>query len=178
MDAPTLVDPAPAGTTPAPTHGDAKLVPDRHAITELVCRSCMALDEKDFAGYLALCGAGYHYAITAYSPEIRKRMTWLEHDRAGLQQLFNNLPKHNSDQSPLSRHVTVYTITPDARGQRATVVSALQVFRTTLDGGTTELFAVGKLHDTVDCSGTEPRLIDRDVRLETRMLGFGYHTPL
>lgn len=156
-------------------HGPA---PDRHAIAELVCRTCMALDEKDFAGYLALCGAAFHYAITAYSPEIRKRMTWLEHDRVGLKQLFDNLPRHNSDQSPLSRHVTVYTVTPEAGGQRATVVSALQVFRTTLDGGTTELFAVGKLHDTVDCSGAEPRLVERDVRLETRMLGFGYHIPL
>ncbi|WP_309638091.1 aromatic-ring-hydroxylating dioxygenase subunit beta [Methylibium sp.] len=150
----------------------------RNAISELICRSCMALDAKDFNAYLALCDANYHYAITAYSPEIRKDMTWLEHDKAGMQLLFGNLPKHNSDQSPLSRHVTVYTITPVDDAKEARVVSALQVFRTSLDGGATELFAVGTLHDTVSLADGEPKLLDRNVKLQTRMLGFGYHIPL
>ncbi|WP_309624399.1 aromatic-ring-hydroxylating dioxygenase subunit beta [Methylibium sp.] len=150
----------------------------RNAISELICRSCMALDAKDFNAYLALCDANYHYAITAYSPEIRKDMTWLEHDKAGMQLLFGNLPKHNSDQSPLSRHVTVYTITPVDDAKEARVVSALQVFRTSLDGGATELFAVGKLLDTVSLADGEPKLLDRNVKLQTRMLGFGYHIPL
>ena len=150
----------------------------RNAISELICRSCIALDAKDFNAYLALCDANYHYAITAYSPEIRKDMTWLEHDKAGMQLLFGNLPKHNSDQSPLSRHVTVYTITPVDDAKEARVVSALQVFRTSLDGGATELFAVGKLLDTVSLADGEPKLLDRNVKLQTRMLGFGYHIPL
>ena len=137
----------------------------------------MALDEKKFDEYLALCDPAYHYAITAYSPEIRKRMTWLEHDMAGMQALFTTLPKHNSDQSPLSRHVTVYTIEQSEDAKQAQVISALQVFRTTLDGGTTELFAVGKIHDRISISDGAPRLLDRNVRLDTRMLGFGYHIP-
>ena len=149
----------------------------RHAITELVCNSCMALDDKQFSAYLELCDPAYHYKITAYSPEIRKDMTWLEHDRAGMQTLFTNLPKHNSDQSPLTRHVTVYTVKEDAAAQQAQVVSALQVFRTSLDGGATELFAVGKLHDLISLSGEAPKLLAREVRLQTRMLGFGYHIP-
>ncbi|MEO7337589.1 MAG: aromatic-ring-hydroxylating dioxygenase subunit beta [Caldimonas sp.] len=138
----------------------------------------MALDDKDFSGYLALCDTDYHYAITAYSPEIRKQMTWLEHDKPGMQQLFTNLPRHNSDQSPLTRHVTVYTVAEDEGALQAKVVSALQVFRTTLDGGATELFAVGRLYDTVSLAVDAPRLIDREVRLQTRILGFGYHIPL
>ena len=149
----------------------------RHAITELICNSCMALDDKQFNAYLELCDPAYHYKITAYSPEIRKDMTWLEHDRAGMQTLFANLPKHNSDQSPLTRHVTVYTVKEDAAAQQAQVVSALQVFRTTLDGGATELFAVGKLHDLISLAGEVPKLLAREVRLQTRMLGFGYHIP-
>lgn len=149
----------------------------RHAISELIARSCMLLDDRQFADYLALCDEAYHYRITAYSPEIRKDMTWLEHDRAGMQLLFNNLPRHNSDQSPLTRHVTVYTVTEDAAAQQATVVSALQVFRTSLDGGATELFAVGRLLDTVSLAGDVPRLLDRNVRLQTRMPGYGYHIP-
>ena len=149
----------------------------RHAITELICNSCMALDDKQFSAYLELCDPAYRYKITAYSPEIRKDMTWLEHDRAGMQTLFTNLPKHNSDQSPLTRHVTVYTVKEDAAAQQAQVVSALQVFRTSLDGGATELFAVGKLHDLISLSGEAPKLLSREVRLQTRMLGFGYHIP-
>lgn len=137
----------------------------------------MTLDEKEFDGYLELCAPEYHYAITAYSPEIRKAMTWLEHDKAGMKALFTNLPKHNSDQSPLSRHVTVYTVEQGDDDQEAEVISALQVFRTTLDGGTTELFAVGKFHDRVSLTTGRPLLLDRNVRLDTRMLGFGYHVP-
>ena len=137
----------------------------------------MALDDKQFNAYLELCDPAYHYKITAYSPEIRKDMTWLEHDRAGMQSLFANLPKHNSDQSPLTRHVSVYTVKEDAAARQAQVVSALQVFKTSLDGGATELFAVGKLHDLISLTDAGPRLLAREVRLQTRMLGFGYHIP-
>ena len=137
----------------------------------------MALDDKQFNAYLDLCDPAFHYKITAYSPEIRKNMVWLEHDKAGLQGLFTTLPKHNSDQSPLTRHVTVYTVSEDAATQQAQVVSALQVFKTALDGGATELFAVGKLYDVVSLAGDAPKLLAREVRLQTRMLGFGYHIP-
>lgn len=140
-------------------------------------RSCLALDEKNFAGYLDLCDPAFHYAITAYSPEIRKEMTWLEHDKEGMKTLFTNLPKHNSDHSPLSRHSTVYTVEQDEAKQQAKVVSALQVYRTALDGGATELFAVGKVYDTITFNGGSPKLLDRNIRLDTRMLGFGYHIP-
>ena len=66
----------------------------RHAISELISRSCMTLDDKKFSDFIGLCDEGFRYRITAYSPEIRKEMTWLEHDRAGMQLLFNNLPRH------------------------------------------------------------------------------------
>ena len=137
----------------------------------------MTLDDKQFSASLELCDPAYSYKITAYSPEIRKDMTWLEHDKTGMQTLFTNLPKHNSDQSPLTRHVTVYTVKEDAAAQQAQVVSALQVFKTSLDGGATELFAVGKLHDLISLAGAGPKLLAREVRLQTRMLGFGYHIP-
>ena len=147
------------------------------SIDELIYRSCIALDEKNFAGYLDLCDAEFHYRITAYSPEIRKHMTWLEHDRAGMQTLFNNLPRHNSDHSPVTRHATVYTVALDDAVGEAQVITALQVFRTTLDGGASDLFAVGKMHDIVRLTDAGPKLRDRDVRLDTRMFGFGYHIP-
>lgn len=149
----------------------------RHSIEELVYRSCLLLDEKNFKGFLDLCDPEFHYAITTYSPEIRKDMTWLEHDKPGLKLLFDNLPKHNSDHSPITRHVTVYTVDANGGNGQAHVVTGLQVFRTSLDGGATELFAVGKLYDTIKVDGEVPTLVDRNVRLDTRMFGIGNHLP-
>jgi methanesulfonate monooxygenase small subunit len=148
---------------------------DRQVIEELVYRSCLALDAGDYKAFLALCTPDFRYTVTTYSPEIRREMVWLDHDRKGMETLFTNLPRHNSDHSPLSRHATVYTVEPD--GGQAKVVSALQVFRTQLDGGATELFAVGRFHDSVALDGGAPRLARRLVRLDTRQLGYGYHVP-
>jgi methanesulfonate monooxygenase subunit beta len=149
----------------------------RVLVEELVYNAAMRMDEKDFAGYLALCDASYQYRITAYSPEIRKLMTWLEHDHKGMKLLFDNLPKHNSDQSMLSRHVTVYTVAFADGGKTADVVSGLQVYRTTNDGGATTLFAVGKMRDKVSLGEDGARLLERTIKLDTRMLGIGFHIP-
>jgi len=149
----------------------------RTAVVELVYRSCLALDARDFEGYLALCHESFRYEVTTYSPEIRRAMTWLGHDKAGMATLFANLPRHNSDASPLTRHATVYTVSEASGEGTREVVSALQVFRTTLDGGATALFAVGKLHDLVIPGDGGPRLLRREVRLDTRLLGFGHHVP-
>ena len=151
--------------------------PDRIAIEELVYRSCLALDAKDFNGYLGLCHESFRYTVSAYSPEIRKDMVWLDHDKPEMQLLFNNLPRHISDHSPLARHAIVYTVEPAPDRQSAAVLSTLQVYKTTLDGGATELFAIGRYLDTVSLDGEAPTLLKRTVRLETRQFGFGYHIP-
>jgi methanesulfonate monooxygenase small subunit len=104
-------------------------------------------------------------------------MVWLDHDKKGMDTLLTNLPRHNSDHSPITRHATVYTVEVDETKGEAAVVSALQVFRTQLDGGASELFAVGRLHDTVKLDGSQPKLSRRVVRLDTRLLGYGYHVP-
>jgi methanesulfonate monooxygenase small subunit len=147
----------------------------RQAIEELIYRSCLALDARDYKAFLGMCEDDFHYTIATYSPEIRRDMVWLDHDRKGMETLFGNLPKHNSDHSPLTRHATVYTVEVD--GEVANVVSALQVFRTLLDGGATELFAVGRFHDTVKLDGAGAKIARRLVKLETRLLGYGYHVP-
>lgn len=149
----------------------------RQAIEELVYRSCLALDTKDWKGFLELCHDDFRYTITAYSPEIRRDMVWLDHDKKGIDTLLANLPRHNSDHSPITRHATVYTVELDGAKAEASVVSALQVFRTQLDGGASELFAVGRFHDTVRLNGSRPKLSRRVVKLDTRLLGYGYHVP-
>ena len=150
-------------------------IEQRKAVEEVVYRSCLALDARDYSSFLALCDPEFRYTISTYSPEIRREMVWLDHDRKGMETLFTNLPRHNSEHSPLTRHATVYTVTKN--GASADVVSAIQVFKTQLDGGATELFAVGRFHDTVKLDGANPRLAKRVVRLETRLLGYGYHIP-
>jgi nitrite reductase/ring-hydroxylating ferredoxin subunit len=120
---------------------------------------------------------GYQDRLPPQDVEIRREMVWLDHDKPTLQSLFDTLPRHNSDHTPLSRHVTVYTVDPTPDGDSASAVSALQVFRTALDGGATELYAVGKMHDTVRVIGGAARLTRRHIRLDTRMLGIGSHIP-
>ncbi len=146
-------------------------------VQELVYRTALQLDALDFGGFLDLCASSFRYLVTAYSPEIRKDMIWLDHDLAGLRMLFETLPRHHSDHAPLTRHVTVYLVDIDGHGRTAAVVSALQVFRTALDGGATELFAVGKIHDTVEIGEQRLRLLRRHIKLDTRRLGIGSHIP-
>jgi methanesulfonate monooxygenase subunit beta len=150
---------------------------DRTAVEELVYQSCLLLDDKNYKGYLDLCSEQFRYTITAHSPEIRKDMIWLDHDKAGLQTLLTQLPRHNSDHSPLTRHANVYTVGFDRSKKEAQVISVLQVFKTDLDGGATALFAVGKYLDSVVLDGDKPKLAKRVVKLDTRMLGIGYHIP-
>ena len=150
---------------------------ERAAIEELVYKSCMLLDGQDYTGYLDLCDEGFRYTITTHSPEIRKDMVWLDHDKKGLATLLTQLPRHNSDHSPLTRHATVFTVALADSGKEAEVVSSLQVYKTELDGGTTALFAVGKYLDRVSLANGKPMLAKRVVKLDTRMLGIGYHVP-
>ncbi len=145
-------------------------------IEALIYDSCLKMDAQDFQGYLALCDDSFDYKITAHSPEINKDMIWLNHDKEGMNVLFKTLPKHNNEKNPLSRHCTVYSIQEQGK-DKVEVVSGLMVFKTYLDGGATELFAVGKYFDTVSLAGDEPRLLARNVRLDTRMLQIGYHVP-
>jgi methanesulfonate monooxygenase small subunit len=149
----------------------------RSLVEDLVYRAALLLDAREFPAFLDLCQSDFRYLVSAYSPEIRKDMVWLDHDRAGLQALFETLPRHNSDHALLTRHVTVYLLDLAPDRVSAAVVSALQVFRTTLDGGATELFAVGKIHDTIRLVDGAARLVRRHIKLDTRMLGIGSHIP-
>lgn len=145
-------------------------------IEELIYKSCLTMDAMDFDAFMDLCDESYEYQITAYSPEIQKSMVWLHHDKSGLDTLFKTLPKHNSDENPISRHCTVYKI--NENGSHADVTSGVMVFKTFLDGGATQLWAVGKYYDRVKIDGDDPKLLSREVKLDTRMLDIGYHVPI
>lgn len=157
--------------------GAADLVVERN-VRDLIYRACLLLDQNKFLEWLELCTADFRYTISAWSPEIRRDMTWLDHDFDGIQNLMKMLPKHNSDQTPLTRHATVYTIDYDAARHEADAVTSVAIFATALDGGATELWALGRYHDTVSLAADTARFRRRVVRLETRSLGIGKHWPL
>ena len=93
-----------------------------------------------------------------------------------METLVRQLARHNTDQSVFTRHATVYTVEPD--GEALRVLTALSVYRTELDGGTTHVFAVGQYHDALAWVEDGWRLRSREVRLQTRSLGIGTHYPL
>jgi len=147
-------------------------------IEEFIYSAAMLLDAKDFKGWLDMCAPEFTYAIRAFSREIRKDVVWLDHDHEGMSSLIRQLPRHNTDQSEFTRHTTVYTVRPDASGESAVVVSAVAIYRTTLDGGITNLFAIGRYTDVLTHSADGWRFRSRDLRLDTRALGIGTHYPL
>jgi len=158
--------------TPGETRASAYL-----EVAQFVYSTVVRLNAKNFTGWLELCADNFSYSIQAWSPEIRRDMTWLQHDRSGIDSLVRQLPRHNTDESIFTRHATVYTIDFD-RDDAATVVSALTVYRTDLDGGESRLFAVGHYHDRVVRDGERWLLGRREVRLDTRSLGIGTHYPI
>ena len=152
---------------------------DRIAIEELVYRSCLALDEKDFKAYLDLCDESFRYTITAHSPEIRKDMIWLDHDKPEMQLLFNNLPQaHQRSFAAVRAMPIVYTVEPAAEQQhgrrwcrrcRCSRRRSTAARRSSSRSGATSI-------PSASTAGS-PKLLKRVVRLETRQFGFGYHIP-
>lgn len=161
----------------ATTTADSKAAVDAH-VRDLLARICLMLDDNKFVEWLDLCTPDFQYTISAWSPEIRRDMVWLDHDAEGLRGLMQMLPKHNSDQTPLTRHLSLYTVDVDATGREAQAVSSVVIFATALDGGASELWAVGRYHDTIALEGDAPRLRRRVVKLQTRSLGIGKHWPV
>jgi methanesulfonate monooxygenase small subunit len=159
----------------------------RQVIDSIVYDSCLAMNANDWNGFLKLCDPeDFRYRITNYSPEILKDQTWMDRDWAGMKSLFDLLPKHNTNNAPLTRHATVYRAEKDAEDGTIRVQTQFALYRTELDGlnshlnsGRTSLFAVGKYEDRIriGADGTSARLVSRNVRLDTRQIDVGSHIP-
>lgn len=145
-------------------------------ISRLIYASAMKLDAEDFKGFLRFCGENFRYAIKAYSPELGKEMTWLDHGRKGMQDLFAMLPQHVRMRGRFKRHVSVYSIDRLEDGG-VKVHSSVLLIHTDPEGKSV-LFAAGHYEDLIDTSGASPRLGQRVVNLETRELGAGMHIPV
>lgn len=145
-------------------------------ISRLIYAGAVKLDAEDFKAFLRRCADDFRYTIKAYSPELGQDMTWLDHDRKGMSDLFAMLPQHVRMKGRFKRHVSVYSIDRDADDRVRAHSSVLLVY--TDPDGSSKLFAAGHYEDVIDTSGQTPRLRERVVRLETRDLSPGMHVPV
>ncbi len=155
------------------------------AVKDTIYRSCLLLDDENWDDWLALCDDDFHYTIKAYSPEIAYDMTYFRGDRSELKNMCGMLEKHNTDHSPLTRHSTVYAVDVAEDGKSATAITSLVVYQNMLDGvnahidaGENHLFLIGKYYDSFKIENGSAKLIDREVRLDTRRLDKGSHWPI
>ena len=155
------------------------------SVKDAIYKSCLLLDDQKFADWLDLCDGDFTYAIVAFSPEIRRDMTYFSGNRNQLATMIGLLPKHNTDHSPLKRHATVYSVALDEGGKTAEAITSVVIYQNMLDGinshidsGENRLFVVGRYHDTLRLNGGAPKFVRRHVRLETRRLDKGSHWPL
>lgn len=155
------------------------------AVRDAIYSATLFLDGKKWDAWLALCDNSFVYDIKSWSPEINYDMTYLHATRQDLVSMTQLLSKHNSDNSPLSRHTTVYTVDVSDDGTIATAVSSFVIFQHLLDGtnshidsGESRLFLVGKYYDTLRIENGTASFLTREVRLENRRLDKGSHWPL
>lgn len=151
-------------------------------VKDTVYRSCLLLDGQQWDDWLDLCEDGFEYKITSYSPEIRRDMIYFSGNRDELKSACEMLPKHNTDNSPLKRHATVYTVEMREGGKAAEAVTSVVIYQNMLDGvnshidsGESRLFCVGRYIDAFAINGAGARLTSREVRLENRRLDKGSH---
>jgi methanesulfonate monooxygenase subunit beta len=147
------------------------------AIREVVYRACTALDTEDFDAFMAQCAPDLDYRVTAYSPEIRKEMIWMDQDYEGMKALLEMVPQHLKRLGTLKRHVSVYFVDRNEGAGTAAVTSSFIVTHTDPEGRS-QLFVAGTYYDEVDCSGDRCLLKKRKAHLETRDLGIGSHIPI
>lgn len=147
------------------------------AVRPLIGGASLALDDGDFETFLGYCDDPFNYRIRVWSPDLKKDMTWLEHDRPGLTELFKSLPEHLQRQGRLHRQVTVAKVEPSNVDGFLVVTSSFIVHHTTLEGQTQTL-AVGRYIDVVNMTEEKILLTARDVVLDTRDLGIGLHVPI
>tara|TARA_R110002096_G_scaffold396888_1_gene592821 strand:- start:103 stop:600 length:498 start_codon:yes stop_codon:yes gene_type:complete len=150
-----------------------------------IYQACIALDDQKWMDWIDLCDTDFHYAIKAYSPEIKADMTYLGGNRDHMESLVKMLPKHNSDNSPLKRHCVVYQVKVADDGKSATARSSVAIYQTLLDSinshvdaGQSNLFILGNYIDEFKVDGDNVKFSKRDVQLDTRRLDKGTHWPL
>jgi 3-phenylpropionate/cinnamic acid dioxygenase small subunit len=145
-------------------------------ILALIYDASALLDEERFDDWLALTAPDFTYMISTHSDELKKRMVWMDQDHAGLKHLFTNVNRHERYTGRLRRHVAM-TRKAGAEQGAELYTSAVAIYHTELNG-VTQLYGTGRYHDRIVRIDGIPRLLRREIDLDTRRLAFGPHLPL
>ena len=149
-----------------------------HAIRRVIERGCRLLDAENYSEWVAAYADDFKYSIRAYSPEIRREVTWLEKDNKGLKLLFKQLPMHEKYKGQF-RRILGWTdiVSQDDSAELFVVESGLCVYHTDLHG-TSILYCTGKYQDQFRFESGVPVLCSGLVMMDTRRLPFGSHIPI
>jgi 3-phenylpropionate/cinnamic acid dioxygenase small subunit len=148
---------------------------DEQSVRDLVAITATRLDLEDLAGWLALFDEHAVYEITAFSPEIRRMMTWWKSERAALEKVVEEIPRHERD--PARRLHLLGPISVTLETDRGSAQAPFAIYRT-LPDGTTSLYVVGRYEDAVVKRDGAWRYSGHRAVLETRVLDAFTHLPL
>jgi methanesulfonate monooxygenase small subunit len=148
---------------------------EREAIRDLVQRTAMLLDEEKFDDWVALFDGAGTYELTAYSPEIRRWMSWWHSDRPALEKMLKEVGQHVRD--PARRRHVVGPAQVILGGEGAQVVSHFALYRTTPEGQSS-LYMVGRYEDRVVNRSGSWLYAAHKVITDTRMLDAFTHIPV
>lgn len=154
---------------------DSQDIVEKHAISELVHRTAALLDDEKLDEWLALFDEEAVYELCAYSPEIRKWMSWWKADRQTLAKQLSEVNQHIRD--PASRRRVVGAPMIEMNGDRASAVSPFAVYRTAPDGQS-GLYMVGRYEDLLVKKARSWIYASHRAIADTRMLESFTHIPI
>lgn len=147
-----------------------------HEMSAFVSRSCLLLDEENFDEWLRMCAPAFNYKITVHSPDLNGEMCWLDLEREELSQLLATIPTQVRVPGTFFRSAGASFVAEESE-ERVHLVTPIVTYHTTPQGQTS-LFAVCGYHDQLGAKEGELQLLDREVKLRTRLLDFGPHVIL
>jgi methanesulfonate monooxygenase small subunit len=148
---------------------------DREAVRDLVQRTALLLDDENFEEWLRVLDAQGTYELSAYSPEIRRWMTWWQSDRSTLEKMLKDVKQHVRD--PARRRHVVSSPVVTLTGERAQALSHFSLYRT-LPEGQSSLYMVGRYEDTLVKRAGVWLYAAHKVITDTRMLDTFTHIPV
>lgn len=147
-----------------------------HALTDFIYDMSSLLDDEQFEDVIKFLDVDFRYHVCAYSNELGKWLTYLDHDYSEMKDMLAMIPQHVRLDGKFFRTISMVQI----KNTSDDIVDAKSKFMLshTSPCGKTKLFAVGRYEDRLRLDGSEYRLLERKVILETRDLSPGIHIPI
>lgn len=150
-------------------------IADRFLVQELVTRAAVLLDEEKLGAWLELFDQDSMYELSAYSPEIRKWMTWWKSDRETLAKQLKDVSQHVRD--PATRRRVIGIPLVEITGNQARAVASFSIYRTMPDGQSS-LYMVGRYEDELTRKVGAWLYKSHRVITDTRLLESFTHIPI